>query len=398
MSAQPTPRVPSPAEMAGFPDLFVVTNTEVPAPDELGLLINDQSANELHALPTDVLISPDISPDKLRGYNIDPLVDRTIAGLGKVCLKDVRMTGGKKQDQPTRIHRLYTVERFGFNHAMEVTDPVNGIARYTILSIPGWTEPIEGALRKGFQADMSYKFPDARICSIGANGVGETGDRYDSSDRNRHGLLAMAAQRLALARAVSGEQPVIGVGTSMGSVILHRLVRMNFLDTPEDGQLNLVGQIWASPALVDPEHVAKDMVQNFLPKMGVHILKELLFKTSPREALEVIYTAARYGSSKADCRAIIHQAVELLQGTEEESVEEVVSLLPTLVVAGSKDSLAQLEMMHRLEKKYGNLFHLEVIDGRGHELCMKPGKACAKISKAGRFLVEHALKSEPLTA
>src|SRR5947208_2426957 len=77
-----------------------------------------------------VYISPDIDDALLEGFNLNPIVDKSVLGLGDIALHKVREASGRrKTDRETRTHRLYTFELNGYAHAVEITDPAHGKAQ-----------------------------------------------------------------------------------------------------------------------------------------------------------------------------------------------------------------------------------------------------------------------------
>jgi len=356
-------------------------------------ITSQQHDDEIWHQNDDILVSAHLSRDDLKGYDLNPL-RQPIAHLGEICLINIRSTGSKKLEQPERLHRLYTVERNGFRHAVEITDPIQGDPAYAVFSFPGFTEQIEGGIRKYMHSSLAREFPEARIVSVGSNGIGSTGSRYGWNERSLHGLDAMGSQRLALAKALGGKLPLFVKGTSMGTVVSHRLAHENFYGDPEDGTINLKGLYWLSPALVDPKNVFKHMGVLFVPQLTTDAFKEIALKTPPAEVLHIMAKARRYGLSRADLSAMGHQVLELFRGTPEEAVGEVLAKVPTVVVAGENDGLAQWPMMDRLHRQYDGNLHLEKIKGRGHSLAMKPDKSCAKLATAGRFLVDQAMNEK----
>jgi len=343
-----------------------------------------------------VMVAPSLNDADLAGFSINPIIDRNVPGIGNVKLHSIRKEVGRRStDSTSRIHRLYTVELNGYEHAMEITDPANSKPDYVISSLPGWTEHIEGELRKRLQVNLALQFPSARIASIATNGVGKTGGRYRWRERDQHGLDAMGAQRVLLVRAVSGDLSVIGQGTSMGSVIDHRMGRANFDNdkTRPQIKINLAGQIWSSPAIMSPEQAKERMkTGRFLRNFGSGVTRELVTKTSPLAALDLGMAALlRYGFDVPDILPMTHQVDELRQGTELEEAGQVVEQAPTLVIAGEKDDLFDHEFMDALARRYDGHFRIVLIPGRGHEITMKADKNCRKTSSAAQFLVERAL-------
>lgn len=356
-----------------------------------------------------IFVAPSITEDSLSEFKTDPLLCRNIRGLGQVTLEKVRQTGGKRnQEEKVRTHRLYTLKLDEFRSAVEITDPADGVEPdFVIVSKPGLTEHITGGIRRQMQARLAYAFPNARIASIESDGIGQEGDRYnpyDTQDRARHDFDGQAAQRLLLARALAGDLPVVPLATSMGAPIAVRMVHQNYYSESADGKVNIAGQVWNVPALVIPERIVPDMVCKFLPKMSLGASEELLLKSSPRELFNIIRQGViQSGFSKEDLPIMLHQISELLKGTPEELISEVLEAAPTLAITGEKDALLQQDMMARLKRKHGDKLHHVVVEGRGHELPMKPKKNVMKIQSAlancrqyGCFrpVVERALNTD----
>lgn len=324
-------------------------------------------------------------------FNVDPIVDSTYRGLGEVCLRSVRWSGEQKLDQAVRTHRLYSIENDGFKNALEITDPPEGEPKFLVISLPGYTETIENDFRQKMQSHLSYIFPDARIASIATNGIGVFGGRYGWRERKLHGFKAMAEQRLKITKAIGGQLPVFALGTSMGAVISHRMARANLENPVVNDRLDLKGLFWISPALIPPTRIVKDMDFKFLPQLAWDISKEIAFKTSPAETLCLIGMAKHYGLKRHDFTAIVNQLLELHHSTSEADIANILTDVPTVMVAGANDSLAQWPMMHRLERQFDGHLQLYKIEGRGHSLAMKPDKLCDKLARAGRALIEQAM-------
>src|SRR6185312_6242203 len=105
-------------------------------------------------------IPRDISDEKLENFlDRDPIADRDINGLGDVRLRDVRTTSGK--DKPSRDHWLATVQLNGYNHALDITLPATGAAKFLILMHGGWGMTIEGSLSKNLNDALAEEYPDA---------------------------------------------------------------------------------------------------------------------------------------------------------------------------------------------------------------------------------------------
>ncbi len=323
-----------------------------------------------------------------------PIIDDTVPSIGHAIMRDIRVTGLQTAEKPLRVHTTYTIELSEHQHGMEITRPVSGDPTFTLLSLPGFTEHGKGGIRKKMHSHLSYTFPEAQIISIDSNGIGTTGDRYDYRNRHDHGLEAMGQQRLDLILALAGNMPVFVQGTSMGTVISHRLAKANIERAP-DQKVDLRGLLWLSPALVDPSRIVKDMVIKFPLGIALDLAKELSYKTSPAALVALGRLARKHDFHPADLPAMLHQVVELLAGTPEAEVAAVVSKVPTVVVSGERDSLTQIDMFRDLEAKYPDTLSLELIKGRGHGLAMKPGAATSKLERAARGLVDQTMSQTP---
>jgi len=318
--------------------------------------------------------------------NPNPLL-RNVRGLGETSLLAVRTSGEYRDDVPTRHHRLYNVQINEFKHVVEVTDPVNRPATHAVLSLPGLTEKIEGGIRQTFHAHMSHLFPDARIISIGSDGIGPNSGTYSWGDRIDHNLEGMAEHRIELAIALAESMPIFLHATSMGSAIsarMHKKLRRS----PELQQLVPIhGQFLTSPALVDPHNIPRDLAVAFLPKLLVDFAKEVGLKSSLQELRQLKEDGKNMGLAKRDLLALGNQVIGLMGGTAEADVAAMIETTPTVVVAGEKDPVAQWKMWRRIGNDYGDNLELHPIRGRGHVMAMKPGRLCEKLGRTARARV-----------
>jgi hypothetical protein len=308
------------------------------------------------------------------------LADRDISGLGEVCLKAIRTTK-TSNGEPPRVHGLYTVQRNGFNHAVEVTPPASGKPKYVIVSHGGWGMAIEGGISININDALANQFPDATIVAKSPDGIGQNGDSYTSKEENLHGLKAQGIATLAIAKAFAGDRKVISAGLSMGSVIQHHAAYENFFGKPENGPINLAALLEISPARVDPSQ-RHDMVVTFLPQVAWHVTKQF-FKTAPVNSLKLMNAARNHGWSRESRLAFSHQLSELLLcGTPEEEVGEVTSAVKTTAVLGELDILAQKEMRERIEAKYSGQMHNKWVPKRGHDIAGQAEKCALAVRKA----------------
>jgi pimeloyl-ACP methyl ester carboxylesterase len=339
-----------------------------------------------------VLHPPNLEPVPESDYNLDPIINREQRAVGTTVLHKLWSTTDPTT-LDTRYHRLYSVEHTE-NHAIEkvyrhgiaVTDPVGGSFDNVIISFPGFTETIEGTIRKQLQEHLSYQFPRSRIVSVASDGIGATGDRYTWYEREKHSVEEMGRTRLEIAKDLAGDTAVYGMGTSMGSIILHHMTRENLATPSSSDHIDLRGNYLLSPALVDPKNIIRDMGVLFLPMFVGDTLHELFAKTAPKESITLMKQLGHYGLIPYDAPAMLNQLIGLFLGTKESDVADVIEQVPTVVVAGERDPVAQWHMWRRIEKRFPEQLYLEVVAGRGHGLPMKPSNACRKMAASGTFI------------
>lgn len=316
---------------------------------------------------------------------LDPMpVRRPVRGLGQTTLKAVRTSRAGRLDNPIRHHRLYGVNINDYQHAVEITDPAEGEPQYAIMSLPGLTEHIECGIRQAFHASLAEKFPAGRIISVGSDGIGPNSDTYNWQERHQYDLEGMARHRVELALALAARLPLFVQGTSMGTTVSHQMNRQILADDELRSLIDPRGQLYVSPALVDPHNIVRDMGLRFVPGLAWDLGKELGLKSSRSEIAEALALAKSYGLSRRDGKALVNQMWELMHGTPEKEIGEVIAEIPTVVVAGEKDSLAQWQMWHRIQGQYPDNLELHSIRGRGHVMALKPGRICDKLSRTAQ--------------
>jgi hypothetical protein len=337
---------------------------------------------ELWRLVDNVWVPPSIS-DEVLGImpNVDPLADRDISGLGTVALRAVRTTGEADKTSATRVHSLYTVEKDGFRHAVEVTPPARGDARFIILSHGGWGMAIEGSLSKNLNDAIAEQFPDALLIAKSPDGIGKTGDGYSHKEEGKHGLKAQGATTVALAKAFAGKRKVVSAGLSMGSVIQHHAANENFFGNPENGPVDITALWEISPARVDPSH-RHEMVVTFIPQLIKHIAKGA-FTSNPFKTFNMARAAADHGWSRESRIAFSHQLSELLLcATPEEEVAEITSAVRTTAVIGALDILGQLEMRARVQEMHPGQMYIKEVPKKGHEIAGDSIRVARALHKA----------------
>jgi hypothetical protein len=182
--------------------------------------------------------------------------------------------------------------------------------------------------------------------------------------------------------------------TSMGTVVDHHMERINLFHAAPDEQLKIMGRFLLTPALVDPRNIPKDMGVRFIPGMAADTFKEMALRTPPKEALLLLHALTKYGLHKKDVPALTNQLFGLLRGIKEEKIDEVVAHVPTIVVAGQKDSLAQWRMWHRIEARHGDTLKLKEIPRRGHALGLRGNRAALAIAKLAAPSIEALAQNE----
>lgn len=338
-----------------------------------------------------ILVDKSIAAYDLEDFDPDPL-KTDMPNVGNVRLVGLRRSRSSMNPELKRVHRLYSIDVDDYRHAVEVTDPLGNEPAFTVFSFPGFTETIEGPFRKELHRELAEQFPEARIVSVGSNGVGTTGGKYNWNERSFHDTRAMGSQRLILSKALAGDMGVYWMGTSMGSVIAVKGSHENLHNTPNDKAINQLGLFALSQAIVDPRNVPRDMALRFVPGLIIKdIPLELALKTPPREALMLARQGLHYGLGKKDIHAMANQVMDLLHGVPEHFTAEVISNVPIALVAGEHDPLAQWKMWDRLSSQHPGMIEQYKVPSRGHEIAMKPHRACAKMAAAGRLLVERTL-------
>ena len=325
-------------------------------------------------------------------------IRQQVQSLGEVSLRNLRTTGGRTEDQPLRHHRLYSIAINDFQHPVEITDPEATDPQYAIMSFPGFTEHVECGIRQGFHAELAKFFPEARIISIGTDGIGQNSGSYGWRTRNEHNLQAMARHRIELGLALAARLPLFVQATSMGAPISHNMNQIVLADPELKQAMDIRGQFYISPALVDPHNVPRDMAASFVPGLVLDFVKEFGLKSSPSEVVETLRRGLNYGLHQRELPALANQLLGLLSGTPEAEIIDVTSEIPTVVVAGEKDSLAQWDMWHRAQAANPSMVELHQIKGRGHVMAMKPGKTCDKLSRTAQAKVCQSLGLRPESA
>ncbi len=356
--------------------------------DYTSLVPHPRSSEDVFYVP-DSLAHQDVPAEVLESP-----IRRSARGLGQVSLKGYRTTGGQSAEQPLRHHRIYGLTVNDFQHGVEVTDPSDGQPEYAIMSFPGFTEHIECGIRQDFHAGLAKIFPKARVISVGTDGIGPNSTTYGWRTRREYNLSGMARHRIEIGLALASQLPLFVQATSMGAPISHRMNRMVLSNPQLKEAMDIRGQFYTSPALVDPHNIPRDMAARFLPNLMWDFVKELS-KSTPAEVAEILRNGKNYGLEKREAAALGNQLLGLLHGTKEKEVIEVTSQIPTVVVAGEKDCLAQWSMWERAEAANPGMVELHRIKGRGHVMAMKPGRTCDKLSRTAQAKVCHSLGIKP---
>lgn len=334
-----------------------------------------------HPLPAEegVFLLQPVSERRRTLEEID--VRKRLAGsrVGRTALLKVEGEFNEKHDG-VLFHQLIGLELSGQRFAAWITEPATGNdTPVNLVRFPGLGEDIEGDVGYAHHTHLAKEFPGARTITIANNGMGRFRHR-NTGDNSMFGISRMAQERYELTAALVGEEPIVGVATSMGSVILNELAVLNIEDLQ---RLQIAGNCYYAPAHVAPGRTLVDMAVKFIPYIGVDGVKEFL-KTPPEQKVDFLKTlleAARH--TKANLGALATQAAHLLDGSVVAKIEKAVAHYPTAVIAGTRDPVGQLKMWHKLAAKHPKLSIHEVA-GRGHAMTLKPERAVPKIGKVVR--------------
>jgi pimeloyl-ACP methyl ester carboxylesterase len=269
------------------------------------------------------------------------------------------------------------LELSGTQHRYWVTEPVNGgLPQVNIVAKPGWSQIAEDGLVLDFHKDLTKAMPDARVLTHATEGVGPTARRVEWWELPDHSLDAMAKHELEFLTKFYGDAESLLVGTSMGSVIHHKVMRQNLA---KGNAAAIMGAVDYDAAIVDTCKTFEAMGVRFFPSIAIDGLKQVAFRTNPFRMGSMLGTLIASRNTLADGPVIAKQGLDLLHGTPLEETEEVLENYPVSVIVGTKDSVGQVAMWNELAKRFPNL-QLHAVEGFGHAMALNSYKAARKIT------------------
>lgn len=277
-----------------------------------------------------------------------------------------------------RTHNLWRMVIDGHRHRYLETLPFQDIGQpFTIVSKRGFMEPIEDGIGREFHSQLARLVPHARIVSHATHGIGSSAGQVSLRGLSQYGLDRIANEDLKFLHLLGGEERLILIGTSMGSVVLNKLLNIN---TALDKPVEVGGIVLNAPAIVEPPLARSAMLKGLLPHLLSDIPSELVAKT-PRA--ELLQTLGHFAASRARLRDILpagRHALDLLRGTSAADLASMLEAYASVsVIAGQKDTLAQTEMWRKMLPAYPSLRLHEV--SKGHGMILKPKQNARKIAR-----------------
>lgn len=304
-------------------------------------------------------------------------LSRTNPDIGELTVLDTRFTKLSEVPEITRKHELVGVEINTAQHRMWVSEPaIDDDTNLTVLTKPGLGELIEDGVGWRLHETLAKQLPGARVISHATYGIGNTATRLSLLDLRNHGIEQMANQGMDLIEKFCPDERIIYVGTSLGTIIGNRLLRIN---TERGHPANITGVFYYAPAIVDPKNVLKDMGR-FLPALAYDLVSELAIKTHPKHKLGQLITLVASRPSRHDVMPMVRQGIDVIFGTPEDEVVEVLGNYLVHVVLGTKDPVGQLNMWNRFETEFDNL-SVTRLEGRGHGIAVDTVRGGKKIAK-----------------
>lgn len=298
--------------------------------------------------------------------------------LGNIALLATKISHELAVDEPiSRQHHLMGVDIEGIQHRMWVTEPRTETEKpLTIVAKPGWCELIENGVGWEFHKQIAMRLPSAKVISHATQGVGPSAKRAAITDLPKLGINHMAKHGLKMLETFCPSERIVYVGTSMGTVIGNKLLNYNLrLGRPVD----FAGVIYYAPAVVPPHNVQRDMLLRFFPSTIKDSFQEVVSRTRPQHIIKTLGTLAASRPSWRDIPPILRQGIDLLQGTPQDEIENVVESYNMHVITGQDDPVGQQKMWEEYAQLYSNLKFTKV---RGaHGIALEPVDGGRKIAK-----------------
>ncbi len=305
------------------------------------------------------------------------------SGVGTEAIEMLTPLDIKVSDEGTskeRIHLLIAAEDIddtGQNFRDIVwyspaTQPP-GSEQTTIVLKPGLGEIVEYGIGYKFHEGIGKLNLDKHILTHATEGFGPSATALAIKELPGFSLDRMSERLQRLLRLYCPDQDLILVGTSMGTVVNHKLQVVN-KRLPDNEKLHIKGVVNYIPALVDSSKSAITMGLKFPAMMLIDGTLEIGFRTSPKRFFQVIETLRESKPARKDLPLLMRLAGELLVGVSKEEVIENTRTTPTITVTGSLDSLREEDMWEMSEAKF------YLLKGRGHGMATKPHQGAIKIS------------------
>lgn len=322
-----------------------------------------EMGRSLHAVPD---IFESTSPALTAG-------DVSFKELVSIDLIQAKTSGGEDSKYPEREHFLYAAEINGVKHVFWHTEATSSDPNALVVFVkPGLGEIVEEGIGWKHHKQLARKMPEAEIVSHATFGVGPHGAELSLRDLPAHSMLQMAEQELELIREFWGQREVLVVGTSMGTVINHK---MGMLNAVSSDPVEIAGIIHYAPAIVDPKRILKDMAIGFLPEMIKDGGKELFGRTRLHHFLGTMAVLAGSKPRARDLLSMGRQGLDLLKGVPQEEVDALLMHYRTGVIVGIDDPVGQIDMWEELNP--GMVWPVR----GGHGIALKPFQSANKISK-----------------
>ena len=335
----------------------------------------------------------EVSP--LFGNEVDKLLTRAESyGWYAYSLHSrVIETPSSNPDTPPSRRARYTLEVIIEDraHLLRITEPEeNQITEDqptpTFFHLPGFTEMPDGGTAKYLHDDLAEVLPHARIVTVATDGVSRYGQKVDWAEGTAKTFEGMAADRLALAKWIAQEDPVVLLGISMGTPIIKKMLVLNEvtrkIGAPYD--VNIMQVINHSHACVPGSRIPVDMVLKFIP----HIVRDgwRESRNNRDKLLGFVAVAKAFGKAAP---AMAGNIKNLIKGISTEESIEAARAYDTAFISGDRDPLAQLNMLQGLAHEVPSIL-LHIKRDIGHAACLNSSEAAQDIADAHYQLAHDA--------
>lgn len=330
-----------------------------------------------------------------RSPNLDVNGERPkgiIRGLGGLAFRETRFGRAPFRNR-IRTTEFMTVDRHptlfreSEPHPDAIKDPDN---IPTIWHSLGWTEFIDVSTGQFLHDELAEAYPGHYVATAETPGVSKNGYPLSFREALKVSPKKIVDSHWRMAQSVAGKAPVILVGESAGGGNVVRMAKKN-LDSPPEGQLNITeihivsGCIVASKVNeapgteIEPFRKGSDKAHcvkttgRFFWHMGGDIPRTAA--KNPRKALRCILSLGtavvqRPKHMAQTVPAIAGNLLNLLPGTDWETIKEVFSQHQVRIYVGSRDALREDKMYQKLIELYPDNIRIIVVPGEGHTMVM----------------------------